>query len=139
MGGYRPYALSLLVRLVEVALAIGILITILLQSCTFGARVWGGTGRVDFIRMPKLKAILPYLCISTTCRPGFVLVHLATLMKTMFCVCVPPALFSHCCRGGLVARVHFLVFLCILVTCNRLVRMVRPYGRPAELCGGWVG
>ena len=88
----RPFIL--LVRLVELSLAIGILITILLQSCKFGARVWGGTGRVDFIRIPKLKAILPYLCISTTCRPRFVLVQLATLMKTMFCVCVPPVFFT---------------------------------------------
>ena len=91
--GIRPF--TLLVRLVELALAIGILITFLLQSCKFGVCVWGGTGRVDFIRRPKLKAILPYLCISTTCRPGIVLVQLATLVKTMFCVCVPPALFSH--------------------------------------------
>ena len=60
----------LLVRLVELSLAIGILITILLRSCKLGARV-GGTGRVDFIRIPTLKAILPYLCISTT--PSFVL------------------------------------------------------------------
>ena len=89
----RPFIL--LVRLVELSLAIGILITILSQSCKFGARVWGGTGRVDFIRIPKLKAILPYLCISTTCRPRFVLVQVATLMKTMFRVCVPPVLLSH--------------------------------------------
>ena len=86
---------TLLVRLVELALASGILITILSQSCKFGARVWGGTGRVDLIRIPNLKAILAYLCISTTRRPGYVLVPLATLMKTMFCVCVPPVLFSH--------------------------------------------
>ena len=42
----RPF--TLLVRLVALALAIGILITILLQSCKFGARVGAQDGWISF-------------------------------------------------------------------------------------------